>query len=222
MVLSVALVVAACDDAEEPLADAGFAALTDASTTDASATDAGRVDASKVDASPGPTTPGPAAPVMCGGKTCTAPQGGLIPNIACCLPDNSCGAMPDLSGFGMGVPSGGGTCLDLTPGTPDPSCPSRDAMGFPLAGCCSKAGVCGLDLSMGGLGCNAITGLSGLSPGGAVDAGSPQTCGPGSRSGDAGVDAGADAGVDAGADASTRDAAAPRDGSAADGSTRDR
>jgi len=97
----------------------------------------------------------------------------------------------------MGVPSGGGTCLDLTPGTPDPSCPSRDTMGFALAGRCSKAGVCGLDLSMGGLGCNALTGLSGLSPGGAVDAGSPQECGPGSGSGDAGLDGGADAAVHA-------------------------
>jgi hypothetical protein len=59
-------------------------------------------------------------------------------------------------------------------------------MGFALMGCCSKAGVCGLDLSIGGLGCNPLSALGGLaSLGGlggapAVDAGpsgSPQACG---------------------------------------------
>jgi hypothetical protein len=218
MVLSASLVMAACDDSEEPsvLRDASFATPSDASVAgdagaagDASAaSDASRADASSVKP--------PAPPVMCGGKTCTAPQGGPIPNVACCLPDNSCGATPDLSGFGMGVPAGGGgACLDVTPGTPDPSCPSQMAMGFPLNGCCSKAGVCGLDLSMGGLGCNAISAfgaLGSLGGGMPMDAGPPQKCGSGA--GDAGVDAGP-----------AVDAAAPRDASAADaadGSSRDR
>lgn len=135
--------------------------------------------------------------VTCGSKTCTAPAGGMVQNNACCLPDNSCGAFPDLSsvgGFGAAAPSpagdAGGACLDVTPGTPDPSCPSQSVMGFSLAGCCSKAGVCGVDLSIGGLGCNPLSALGALASldgvadldGGAMDAeasGLPQTCGDG-------------------------------------------
>jgi hypothetical protein len=110
----------------------------------------------------------------------------MVPLNACCLPDNSCGGFPDLSGLGAGFPGmapptpagGGGGCLDLSPGTPDPSCPSQMVMGISLSGCCSKAGKCGVDLSIGGLGCNSLTALGGLGGlGGApADAGPPPTC----------------------------------------------
>jgi hypothetical protein len=127
--------------------------------------------------------------VTCGSKTCTAPAGGMIQNNACCLPDNSCGAFPDLSslgGFGGGGVSpppsgddgGGGGCLDVSPGTPDPSCPSQTIMGFPLTGCCSKAGVCGVDLSMGGLGCNSLSALGPLASLGGLGGGAPMDAGP--------------------------------------------
>jgi hypothetical protein len=63
-------------------------------------------------------------------------------------------------------------------------------MGFSLAGCCAKAGVCGVDLTVGGLGCNpvsALGALASLAGGGAMDAGPPQTCGGGGGNVDAGA-----------------------------------
>lgn len=126
--------------------------------------------------------------VTCGSRTCTAPAGGMIQNNACCLPDNSCGAFPDLSGLGgfggggVGPPpsgdAGGGGCLDVSPGTPDPACPSQTVMGFALTGCCSKAGVCGVDLSIGGLGCNALSTLGPLASLGGLGGGIPMEAGP--------------------------------------------
>jgi hypothetical protein len=158
--------------------------------------------------------------VTCGSKTCTAPAGGMIQNNACCLPDNSCGAFPDLSslggigGGGVGMPpsddAGGGGCLDVSPGTPDPSCPSQTVMGFALTGCCSKAGMCGVDLSIGGLGCNPLSALGplaslgGLGAGSPMDAGpaaAPQACGGGSDAAIVANDAAGDASPTAAADA---------------------
>jgi hypothetical protein len=47
-------------------------------------------------------------------------------------------------------------------------------MGFSLAGCCTKSGVCGTNLSMIGLGCNSVSALIGGA------GGSAQACGAGS------------------------------------------
>jgi len=240
MVLSASLVMTACNDAEDPVSsDAGGADANEASAGDAAtdATSSTTHASANADASTSTTVRPTPGPVICGGRTCTAPQGGMLPNIACCLPDKSCGAMPDLSSFAMGggggfpsMSGGGGagldgTCLDVSAGTPDPSCPSQSVMGIALNGCCSKAGTCGLDLSIGGLGCNAISGLGALASfvgGGAMDAGPPQKCSGASRDGgvDSGADGGADAGPDAGADASV-DASAPSGdaSSAIDGSS---
>jgi hypothetical protein len=144
----------------------------------------------------------PPASITCGTTTCNAPTGGMIPLAACCLGDNGCGAMFDLSAIGMGGGAGamGGGCLDPSPGTADPSCPSQMVMGFSLTGCCSKAGLCGVDLSMAGLGCNSFAALPGfgMAPP-ATDAQSaapPQACG----AGEAGTEAGAAPVQDAGSD----------------------
>jgi hypothetical protein len=132
----------------------------------------------------------PAQAIVCGGMMCTAPSGGMIPLTSCCLPDMTCGANLDLSGLGglggIGPPTtggdggGGAGCLDTSPGTMDPSCPSQMIMGFAIPGCCSKAGICAFDLSMAGLGCNQLPSLFSMFGGGAaMDAGPPQTCGAG-------------------------------------------
>jgi hypothetical protein len=180
------LAIAVCGCSNESASSAG--STSDASPADASMPKEGsNLPVVHLSEASAPTSSGKSA--TCGSKTCTAPAGGMVPNNACCLPDNSCGAFPDLSAIGMGLPGmgapapgdgGGGGCLDVTPGTPDPSCPSQMVMGFPLMGCCSRAGVCGLDLSIGGLGCNslaALGGLGGLGGGPAMDAGEPQACG---------------------------------------------
>jgi hypothetical protein len=157
----------------------------------------------------------PPGPVHCGSKTCNPPAGGgMLPLGACCLPDNSCGGFPDLSALGMGFPgmgaptSGGGAgCLDLSAGTPDPSCPGQSVMGMSLPGCCTKGGVCALDLSVGGLGCNPLSALGALASLGGIS--TPADAGPqGCSGGDAGVVAPAsDASPPAG-DASSPDAVA--------------
>ena len=124
------------------------------------------------------TTP----PIMCGSATCSAPSGGLFPLSPCCLPDNSCGATfgsAALATFDAGAfdASGidfdaGAVCLDTAPGTPDTACPSQSAMGFTLAGCCARSGVCGNDLSLAGLGCDSLSALAALAPAGSAgDAG---------------------------------------------------
>jgi hypothetical protein len=143
-------------------------------------------------------------PVTCGAMACTVPAGGPVMLTACCLADNTCGASLDLAAMGVSIPGadGGGAigCLDTSPGPRDPSCPSQTEMGVALAGCCSKAGTCGVDLSIAGLGCNSFAGL-----GGGAIAGSPQLCGDAGVSADAGV--GADGGGAPASDA-TADAAA--------------
>jgi hypothetical protein len=124
----------------------------------------------------------PTGPVMCSGTMCSAPSGGMIPLVACCLPDNTCGLTFDLSQFGGaipgGSPDGGLGCLDTAPGTSDPSCPSQSMAGFMMAGCCSRSGVCGVDLSMlsmGALGCNSQLPFPGLGMGQSMSA-QPQPC----------------------------------------------
>jgi hypothetical protein len=127
--------------------------------------------------------PVPTGPVICSGKTCTAPSGGMIPLAACCLSDSTCGLTFDLSQFGGAIPGAGDAglgCLDPSPGIPDPSCPSQSMAGFTMAGCCSKAGVCGVDLSMvsmGAIGCNAQLPFPGLVGGGQSMNAPPQPCG---------------------------------------------
>lgn len=125
--------------------------------------------------------PGGAMSIQCGGQTCMAPAGSPIGLSACCLADGGCGAAPGM--FALSAAEGGASaCLDTTPGTRDPSCPSKTTMGFPLKGCCSAAGVCGVDLSIIALGCNSSFGGS---PGmmTMVNAGPPQPCGDAAGSG---------------------------------------
>jgi hypothetical protein len=132
------------------------------------------------------TTTPTATSVQCGGMTCNPPSSVAFPLSACCLPDNGCGAS-----FGAGATMFGGggggdagsICLDTSPGTPDTACPSQTAMGFSLPGCCTTGGMCGIDLSMAGLGCNSLSALAALVPpgtpgagGDAGDAGAPQAC----------------------------------------------
>lgn len=127
-------------------------------------------------------------PIQCGSLTCSAPAGAL-PLQPCCLPDNTCGATFgaaafsmfdasafDASGFDASGFDASALCFDTSAGTPDMTCPSQTAMGFALAGCCTAGGVCGLDLSVAGLGCNSLSALAMFAPGdGAVSA--PQACG---------------------------------------------
>ncbi len=123
------------------------------------------------------------APVVCGGTTCNAPSGGIIPLAACCQTDSTCGATFSAGGLGgLGAAAGGAgdaglPCLDTSAGTADSTCPAQMVMTFSFAGCCTKSGVCGTDLSMLGLGCNSISALFGGALGG--EAGTPQACGGG-------------------------------------------
>lgn len=121
------------------------------------------------------------APVVCGGTTCSAPSGAIIPLAACCQADNTCGATFSAGGLGglggaaggAALPDGGLPCLDTSAGTTDSTCPSQMLMGISLPGCCTKTSVCGTNLSMIGLGCNSLGALlGGLG-------GAPQACGAG-------------------------------------------
>jgi hypothetical protein len=130
-----------------------------------------------------PTMTQAPAPIQCGSMTCNPPSGTAFPLSACCLPDNGCGA--SFGGAAAAMFGGGGDagaiCLNTSPGTPDPSCPSQTTMGFALPGCCATGGVCGVDLSMAGLGCNSLAALASLAPPGTAsvggDGGPPQACG---------------------------------------------
>jgi hypothetical protein len=148
----------------------------------------------------GPSAQTPTGPVMCSGKMCGAASGGMIPLVACCLSDNTCGLTFDLSMFGGAIPGGGGDagvpCLDTAPGTADPSCPSQSMAGFSMPGCCSRAGLCGVDLSMlssGAIGCNSQLPFPGLGMGQPMDAQAQSCTGAGgdgsARSPDASADA---------------------------------
>jgi hypothetical protein len=126
------------------------------------------------------------APVVCGGTTCNAPSGGVVPLSSCCQTDNTCGATFSGGGLGglggaaggAGLPADAGLpCLDTSAGTPDSTCPSQTLMGFSLAGCCTKSGVCGTNLSMVGLGCNSLSAIFGGAGGGL--GGTPVACGAG-------------------------------------------
>jgi len=197
------LAVAACSSSSDSTPSASDSGASDGGATDATASnDAGvRLPIMQLNDAPS------GQPIACGANMCSPPAGGIIPLTPCCLPDNSCGASLGALGMMGGAPGagdagGGGGCLDTTAGTMDPSCPSQMVMGFPLTGCCSKAGVCGFDLSMVGLGCNSFAG--GLGGGASTDAGDAapppaQACG----SNDAGVGAhdGAAQATDAAADA---------------------
>jgi hypothetical protein len=156
--IACAVAIGACSSSSSPVTS-GTDASTDASTADQASSEASTDEA---DADAATSTAGP---VTCGSLTCTAPASGLVPLSACCLPDNTCGASPNLSSLGGGAapPAGvdaGSVCLTLETGTPDPSCPSQTVMGFALAGCCA-AGTCGYDLSIIGLGCNSFSAFGG-------------------------------------------------------------
>jgi hypothetical protein len=144
-----------------------------------------------------------APPIMCGSMTCSAPSGAMLPLSPCCLPDNGCGAAfgaAVTAMFDAGGTDAGAVCLDTSPGTPDTACPSQTTMGFALAGCCAKSGVCGVDLSIAGLGCDSLSALAGLIPGGTGGDGGmgpPLACGAPADGG--ALDAGA-GGSDGGAD----------------------
>lgn len=143
----------------------------------------------------GDATSGAAMSVTCGGTMCTVPSNGLVPLSPCCLPDNGCGATFG-SALGMFTDSSGAasTCVNTAVGTPDPACPSEAVMGMMLSGCCSVSGVCGLDLSAAGLGCNALSALANLPLG--ADSAAAQSCSAVRNGGAAGGDAASDAGTD--------------------------
>jgi hypothetical protein len=63
-------------------------------------------------------------------------------------------------------------------------------MGFPLPGCCTTSGLCGIDLTMGGLGCNTAQDLAALAPPGMapMDAGAPETCAAAAAAAEAGAE----------------------------------
>lgn len=109
--------------------------------------------------------------VTCGTATCVPPTGGMLPLGACCLPNNGCGA--SIGAALTGIEAGPGSCIDTAAGTTDPSCPAQSIMGMSLTSCCSATGVCGVDLSVLNLGCNALSVLGALAPA----AGPPQPCG---------------------------------------------
>jgi hypothetical protein len=124
-----------------------------------------------------------ASPIQCGGMTCSGPVG-MFPLSPCCLPDNGCGATfgsAALAMFDAGDVDAGSLCLDTSAGVPDTACPSQmTSVGFTLSGCCARSGVCGVDLSVAGLGCNLLSALAGLgaAPSGDGSVGVPQACSP--------------------------------------------
>ena len=114
----------------------------------------------------------PGATVTCGVKTCKPPSS-AIKVYACCMPDDSCGgAIP--AGAAPGLEFGGAAtspCLTLDPGKSDASCKSyKSSFGVTLAGCCGIDHMCGVDLSVAGLGCNNVSAI-------ASDAPAPVACG---------------------------------------------
>jgi hypothetical protein len=119
-----------------------------------------------------------APPIQCGSMTCSAPAG-MVPLSPCCLPDNGCGATfgaAALMMFDAGNVDAGSLCLDTAPGVPDTSCPSQTTMGFTLLGCCAGSGVCGVDLSVAGLGCNSLSVFGAFAPPGDGSVSAPQAC----------------------------------------------
>jgi hypothetical protein len=137
--------------------------------------------------------------LVCGAMTCSPPTGGMLPLSACCLPNNECGASVG------GAVGGGGPCLNIAAGVPDPSCPTESAMGMSAPSCCSVEGVCGVDLSVINLGCNSLSALSAFV---AVEAGPPQSCGDAGGSVPDAAASDAAASDAAAADAAASDAAA--------------
>ncbi len=133
-----------------------------------------------------------ATALVCGGTTCTVPSNGLVPLSPCCLPDNRCGATFG-SGLAMLTDAAGASssCVDTAMGTPDTACPSQSVMGMMLAGCCAVSGMCGLDLSAAGLGCNPLSALASVPLG--ADSAAPQPCSAASDAGAGGGDAASDA-----------------------------
>lgn len=177
------------------------AAACSSSSSSAPATGAGDGGGSSNDASlasgdatePSDSGSAVVATIQCGSLTCSAPSG-VLPLQPCCLPDDKCGATFggaalsmfdasafdasgfDASGFDAAGFDASALCFDTSAGTPDMSCPSQSAMGFALTGCCTTGGVCGVNLSIAGLGCNSLSALAMFAPGdGAVSA--PQACG---------------------------------------------
>jgi hypothetical protein len=136
-----------------------------------------------------------ATAVVCGGTMCTVPSNGLVPLSPCCLPDNGCGATFG-SGLAMLTDAAGASssCVNTAMGTPDTACPSQSVMGMMLAGCCAVSGMCGLDLSAAGLGCNPLSALASVPLG--ADSAAPQACSAASDAGAAGGDAASDARTD--------------------------
>jgi hypothetical protein len=139
----------------------------------------------------------PIPSILCGSNTCKAVTG-IFPLQPCCLPGDKCGATFgaasfanfdasaylstfdasgfDASSFDASDFDASAICFDTSAGTPDTTCPSSASMGFTLAGCCTSDGVCGVNLSTVGLGCNSLSALSMYAPADAAVA-APQACG---------------------------------------------
>jgi len=120
-------------------------------------------------------------PITCGGASCSAPSGGVVPLSPCCLPNGGCGAnfgaaaLAMYDAGGIDAAAAAAICLDTSAGTLDPTCPSEALSGMTFKGCCAVSGVCGVDLSIASLGCNSLSAFGALAPGdGSVSA--PQAC----------------------------------------------
>jgi hypothetical protein len=82
--------------------------------------------------------------VQCGSKTCAADGGGAFGMFAmpCCADESAGTCGMSFMGAACSVPSAG-----------DPRCPVVQAFeGISIPGCCTSAGMCGLDASMFGFG----------------------------------------------------------------------
>lgn len=188
-VVSLLAVAAACSSSSSPPASSNNQGPSDAAVVLPTG------DGSMQSLNPPTMTP-PPGPVMCGSMTCNPPAA-TIPGItlsACCTSTNACGGAFMLPGAMTGG-SGGAGCLSTSAGTAAPYCPSMMMMGIPITGCCTTDGLCGIDLTMIGLGCDtaqSLAGIGGMFGGGAMDAGPPETCAAAMAAAEAG--AGAEAG----------------------------
>jgi hypothetical protein len=99
---------------------------------------------------------GPGA-IMCGVSICRPVFSSLAGTLPPCCPSdtpNVCGAIIAVVGT---------ACFTATPGVVDSKCPPLQTPNVPLPGCCRPNGMCGIDMSVVGLGCNDPT-LVGAAP----------------------------------------------------------
>lgn len=128
------------------------------------------IDAPDAKPSSAVQTTDPAVSSTCG-DTC---MGGLLNNPCCTTEaDVRDGAAVDVGKCGQDLTQfGGPACVEQDqPGELDPSCPDEWVMGMTLKGCCTPAGLCGLNFDLIMLGCTTMN-SQGIACGGGADAGS--------------------------------------------------